>query len=63
MVKKLNGQAVDTDAPAPDTPAADSPKDKFQYQRAYRLSIDLKDYMYGYTSEQIKQIQEHNVLV
>ena len=63
VVKKLNGKAADTDAPGPDTPAVETPKDKYQYQRAYRLSVDLRDYMYGYTSEQIKQIQEHNVLV
>ena len=63
VVKKLNGKAADTDAPGPDAPAVETPKDKYQYQRAYRLSVDLRDYMYGYTSEQIKQIQEHNVLV
>lgn len=37
--------------------------EKFQYQRAYKLSLDLKDSLYVYTSEQIKQINEHNVLV
>ncbi|TDL25105.1 hypothetical protein BD410DRAFT_837351, partial [Rickenella mellea] len=38
-------------------------KKQFQYQRAYRLSLDLKDSLYVYTSDQVKQIQEHSVLV
>ena len=38
-------------------------KAQFQYQRAYKLSVDLKDQLYVYTTEQIKQVQEHNVIV
>ena len=63
VVKKLNGKPADSDAPGPDVPATEAPKDKYQYQRAYRLSMDLKDHLYGYTAEQAKQIQEHNVIV
>ncbi|KAL5480784.1 hypothetical protein ACEPAI_9724 [Sanghuangporus weigelae] len=40
-----------------------TPKDEYQYKRAYRLSVDLKDTLYVLTNEQVKQIQEHNVLV
>lgn len=44
-------------------PGPSKTNDTFQYQRAYRLSLDLKDTLYVFTNEQIKQIQEHNILV
>jgi hypothetical protein len=37
--------------------------DAYQYQRAYRLSVDLRDTIYAASTAQIRQIQEHNVLV
>lgn len=57
VVNKFNGK---TDSAGPDAPVE---KDQFQYQRALRLSFDLKDHLYVYTNDQMKQIQEHNVLV
>lgn len=36
---------------------------KYQYQRALALSKSIKDQLYGYSNEQIKQIQAHSVLV
>jgi hypothetical protein len=41
-----------------------TPQDaKYQYQRAYALSMSLKDHLYGYSIEQLRQLQAHNVLV
>ena len=56
----------DTDTASTTTSESEpaSPKhDEFQYKRAYRLSMDLKDSLVVLTNEQIKQIQEHNILV
>jgi hypothetical protein len=39
------------------------PDAKYQYQRAYALSIGLKDHLYVYSNEQLKQLREHNALV
>lgn len=61
VLKSINGKN-DSDEASPDTPA-EKAKDEYQYQRAYRLSIDLRDHLYSFTSEQVKQIQEHNILV
>ncbi|KAI0312171.1 lipid droplet-associated perilipin protein [Amylostereum chailletii] len=36
---------------------------KYQYQRAYALSIDLKDQIYDYSSEQLKQLHSQSVLI
>ncbi|KAI5122615.1 hypothetical protein M0805_008705 [Coniferiporia weirii] len=63
VVGAVNGKKPDADASKPNAPVGESSKDTFQYQRAYRLSMDLKDTLYVYTGEQLKQIQEHNVLV
>ena len=48
--------------PSTEKSAAES-QDGFQYQRAYRLSVDLTHSLYGLTNEQIKQIQAHNTLM
>jgi len=63
VVKKINGKTSDSDVPSPGDVVPDMQKDKFQYQRAYRLSMGLKYHLFVYTTEQMKQIQEHNVLV
>ncbi|KAH8108779.1 hypothetical protein DFH11DRAFT_1631296 [Phellopilus nigrolimitatus] len=63
VIDRLAYVRTDSDAPGPDVPVADTPKDTYQYQRAYRLSLDLKDTITVFTGEQIKQIQEHNILV
>jgi len=39
------------------------PDAKYQYQRAYALSIGFKDHLYVYSNEQLKQLREHNALV
>lgn len=59
----IHTKAANGGSPQPDVPTDGSLRDAYQYQRAYRLTIDLKDTIYVFTSEQIKQIQEHNVLV
>lgn len=59
----IHGKKANGDATVPDASADTASKETFQYQRAYKLSKDLKDTLYVYTTEQIKQIQEHNVLV
>ncbi|THH17701.1 hypothetical protein EW146_g3169 [Bondarzewia mesenterica] len=44
------------------SPAASSDA-KYQYQRAYALSVDLKDQIYVYSNDQIKHLQQQNALV
>ncbi|KAL5499242.1 hypothetical protein ACEPAH_1760 [Sanghuangporus vaninii] len=64
--KQSGAPSPTAEAPGQDTnPASVSgtPKEECQYKRAYRLSLDLKDTLYVLTNEQIKQIQEHNILV
>lgn len=39
------------------------PDSKYQYQRAYNLSKNLKDQIYVYSNDQIKQLQTQSVLV
>ncbi|THH03165.1 hypothetical protein EW145_g6478 [Phellinidium pouzarii] len=63
VVGAFNGKKTGADGPEHGVSAAEPPKDTFQYQRAYRLSLGLKDTLYIFTGEQIKQIQEHNVIV
>jgi hypothetical protein len=36
---------------------------KYQYQRAYALSVNLRDEIYVYSNEHLKQIQSQNALV
>jgi hypothetical protein len=52
-VTRLNAEA------GPSTPT-DS---KYQYQRALAISKNLKDNLYVYSNEQLKQIQAQSVLV
>ncbi|TFL01670.1 hypothetical protein BDV98DRAFT_548322 [Pterulicium gracile] len=42
---------------------ANDAESKYQYQRALALSHRLKDNIYGYSNEQLKQIQTQNALV
>ena len=63
VVNKFNGKTIESEGAGPDGAVSELSKDQFQYQRAYRLSMDLKDQIYVYTSDQVKQIQEHNKLV
>lgn len=73
VVNKFHNKGCDTNTTTTDAPTQDdtnnvdavqkSASGTFQYQRAYRLSMDLKDHIYVYTGEQIRQVQEHNVLV
>ena len=43
------------------TPA--TPDSKYQYQRALALSVSLKDNLYVYSSEQLKELQAQHVLM
>ncbi len=36
---------------------------KYQYQRAYKISKELRDQLYTYSSEQINQIKTQNVVL
>jgi len=45
------------------TATSDVNPPKSQIHRAYRLSLDLKDQLYALSGEQIKQIQQHNLVV
>ncbi|TFY64549.1 hypothetical protein EVG20_g5908 [Dentipellis fragilis] len=45
------------------TSASPSAEQKYQYQRAFALSKDLKDQVYEYSNEQLKLLQSHSVLV
>ncbi|KAF9519336.1 hypothetical protein BS47DRAFT_1358205 [Hydnum rufescens UP504] len=45
------------------TPTSDVSPPKSQIHRAYKLSLDLKDQLYALSGEQIKQIQQHNLVV
>ncbi|EJC97725.1 uncharacterized protein FOMMEDRAFT_115046 [Fomitiporia mediterranea MF3/22] len=63
VVNSINSKKTDPDSPTPDGPATGTPNDEFQYRRAFRLSLSLKDSLVGLTNEQLKQIQEHNILV
>ena len=47
------------------TPESASPTEppKYQYQRAYALSVDLSDQLLKLSAEQINQIKTQNVLV
>jgi hypothetical protein len=36
---------------------------KYQYQRAYNLTKDLRDQLYVYSNEQLKQLQAQSVLM
>ncbi|KAL5523260.1 hypothetical protein ACEPAF_1527 [Sanghuangporus sanghuang] len=71
VVNSIHAKQSSASSPTAETPGQDNvpgsvpgtPKDEFQYKRAYRLSLDLKDTLYVLTNEQIKQVQEHNVLV
>lgn len=56
-IKKLHTKNGDQ---ANQSPAVDS---KFQYQRAYALSRDLREQLARYSVEQFKQIESQNVLV
>ena len=40
-----------------------SPTTKFQYQRAYALSIDLQEQLTRFSVDQFKQIESQNALV
>ena len=42
---------------------AEAPEAKYQYQRAYDLSKELRDQLYTYSSEQINQIKTQNVVL
>ncbi|KAF8633132.1 hypothetical protein AX17_004633 [Amanita inopinata Kibby_2008] len=54
-VTRLNADGTSTPPPPPET--------KYQYQRALALSKTLKDNIYVYSNEQIKQMQAQSVLV
>ena len=44
--------------------APEGPKDaKFQYQRAYYLSKELRDQILTYSTEQVNQIKTQNVVI
>lgn len=49
-----------TEAPNGNGVPADS---KYQYQRVYALSVDLRDQLYGYSNDQLKQLQSQSALV
>ena len=40
-----------------------SPTTKFQYQRAYALSLDLQEQLTRFSVDQFKQIERQNALV
>ncbi len=61
VVNKIHGKTCDTNGTLPN--GVDESKDQLQYRRAYRLSMDLKDQIFVITSDQYKQLQEHNVLM
>ncbi|RPD60224.1 lipid droplet-associated perilipin protein [Lentinus tigrinus ALCF2SS1-7] len=42
---------------------AETPEAKYQYQRAYYLSKELRDQLYTYSTEQINQIKTQNVVL
>ena len=46
-----------------DHDVASTTEGKFQYQRAYVLSRDLREQLARYSLEQFKQIERQNVLV
>lgn len=48
---------------APTTNGTGEGEGAYQYQRAYRLSLDLKQTLFALSGAQIRQIQEHNGLV
>jgi hypothetical protein len=58
-VTKLNGSAEP--ASPPSSPTAD--QKQYQYQRALAISKSLKDSLYLRSNEQLRQLQESNVLV
>ncbi len=60
-MNKIHGKTCDTNGTLPN--GVDESKDQLQYRRAYRLSMDLKDQIFVITSDQYKQLQEHNVLM
>lgn len=43
----------------PNEPGPSAPDAKYQYQRALALTRNL----YGYSNEQLKQLQEHSTLL
>ncbi|KAF8137393.1 hypothetical protein EV363DRAFT_1293653 [Boletus edulis] len=45
------------------SPTSTSSECQYQYQRAYAISKHLKDDLYVYSSEHLKQLQQQNVLV
>jgi hypothetical protein len=54
-VTRFNGNEAGTSTSSIDT--------KYQYQRAYALSVNLRDELYVYSNEQLKQVQFQNALV
>jgi hypothetical protein len=44
-------------------PGPSSPDAKYQYQRALALSRNLKDSLYEYSTEQLRQIQTQSVIM
>ncbi|KAL4072477.1 hypothetical protein V8B97DRAFT_2041112 [Scleroderma yunnanense] len=45
------------------SPTSTSSECQYQYQRAYNLSMHLKDNLYVYSSEHLKQLQQQSILV
>lgn len=52
-----------THTPEASTSSSDSGETKYQYQRALDLSKSLRDNLYVFSNEQIKQLQTQSVLV
>ncbi|KAK0203497.1 hypothetical protein DFS33DRAFT_1260962 [Desarmillaria ectypa] len=48
---------------SPESQPSSPTESKYQYQRALALSKSIKDQLYGYSNEQIKQIQAHSILI
>lgn len=62
IVDKLE-LAVSKLSTQPSSPNAEPTEEQSQLSRAYRLSVQARDQIVLLSSEQIKQVQTHNVLV
>ena len=60
---RLNEQVGNADRRASAEVQAASDEAKYQYQRAYLLTKDLRDQLYVYSNEQLKQLQAQSVIM
>ncbi|KAI0029234.1 hypothetical protein K488DRAFT_73136 [Vararia minispora EC-137] len=60
---RLNEQVGNAEQRAAANGQAASDEAKYQYQRAYLITKDLRDQLYVYSTEQLKQLEQQSVII